>query len=312
MTHSMVKRLAILVSAAFVAIAAGKTLPPEKFASPEAAADALAAAAKAGDSQSLLAIFGSSAAHLIDSGDPVADKNVRDDFAQAYDTKHSLEHPDGSKAVLVYGDDDFPFPVPIVKQGEQWAFDTEAGKHEILARRVGRNELAAIQVCLAFVDAEREYASVDRDGDGLLEYADKLISSPGKQDGLYWPTEPGQPESPMGELVAEARSEGYSPKQGERAPYHGYLYKLLTKQGKHAAGGAFDYMVRKRMIGGFALVAYPAEYANSGIMTFIVNYDDVVYSKDLGPDTAKIASAMTAFDPDDTWKKEQEIDAGGQ
>jgi hypothetical protein len=312
MTHSMKKRLAILVSAAFVAIAASKTTPPEKFASPEAAADALAAAAKAGDSQSLVKIFGSSAAHLIDSGDPVADKNVREDFAQAYDTKHSLEHPDDSKAVLVFGDDDFPFPVPIVKQGEQWSFDAEAGKQEIMARRVGRNELAAIQVCLAFVDAQREYASVDRDGDGLLEYAEKLISSPGKQDGLYWPTEPGQPESPMGELVAAARSEGYTPKQGERAPYHGYLYKELTKQGKHAPGGAYDYMVRKRMIGGFAVVAYPAEYGNSGIMTFVVNHDDVVYSKDLGPNTAKVAGAMTSFDPDNTWKKEEQPEAGAQ
>jgi hypothetical protein len=195
--------------------------------------------------------------------------------------------------------------VPIVKQGTQWHFDGAAGMKEIVARRVGRNELATIQVCLAYVDAQREFASEDRDGDGLFEYAQKMMSSDGQHDGLYWPTKEGEPDSPLGELIADARSEGYSPKQGKREPYHGYLYKMLTKQGPHATGGAYDYLVRGNMIGGFALVAYPAEYANSGIMTFVVNHDGVVFSKDLGPGTAKTAGAMTRFDPDKTWKKEE-------
>jgi hypothetical protein len=206
--------------------------------------------------------------------------------------------------VLVYGDDDFPFAIPIVKKGEQWHFDTDAGRSEILARRIGRNELATIQVCLAYVDAQREYGSTDRDGDGLFEYAQKFRSTPGKEDGLYWPSEPGQPESPLGELVADARSEGYAGKP-QGSPYHGYLFKLLKAQGPHAEGGAYDYVVRGNMIGGFALVAYPAQYGVSGIMTFVVNHDGVVYSKDLGPNTTKLAAAMTRYDPDSSWKKEE-------
>ena len=303
--RSLVGFLALAAWAFAPAAAAATPKAAQTFATPEAAADALAAAARAGDDQSLLALFGPEAKGIVGSGDPVQDKNTREDFAKSYDAKHSLEKHTDSQVVLVYGDDDFPFPVPIVKTGEQWHFDTVAGRDELLARRVGRNELAAIQVCLAYVDAQREFGSVDRDGDGLFEYAQKLISSEGKHDGLYWPTKDGEPESPMGELVAQARSEGYSPKQGSGEPYHGYLYKILTKQGPNAADGAYDYIVHGRMIGGFALVAYPAEYGNSGIMTFIVNHDGVVYSKDLGPNTAKTAGAMTRFDPDKSWKKEE-------
>jgi hypothetical protein len=296
----------IACAAVFLALGATPKTPPQIFDSPEAAADALAAAARAADDKALLAVFGSEAEGMVVSGDPVADKNIREDFLTSYEAKHSVERDGDSKAVLIYGDDDFPFPVPLVKQGEKWHFDTAAGKDEIVARRIGRNELAAIQVCLAYVDAQREYASEDRDGDGLFEYAQKLWSSEGKHDGLYWPTKPGEPQSPVGELIAQARSEGYAAKEGGHSPYHGYFYKSLKKQGKNAPGGAYDYVVRGREIGGFALVAYPAQYRNSGIMTFLVSHDGVVYSKDLGPNTAKIAAAMTSFDPDKTWKKEQE------
>ena len=311
-THSMTRRLAIACAAAFLALGATSKVAPQKFDSPEAAADALLNAAKTSDNKALWAVFGSGAEGVIGSGDPVADQNTRDDFVTSYGAKHSIERDGDTKAVLVYGDDDFPFPVPIVKHGDKWSFDVEAGKEEILARRVGRNELAAIQVCLAYVDAQREYASVDRNNDGLFEYAQKLISSPGQHDGLYWPTQDGEPPSPVGELVANARSEGYSIKGGGREPYHGYLYKSLKRQGKNAPGGAYDYIVRGHQIGGYALVAYPAQYRNSGIMTFVVNHDGAVYSKDLGPNTAKVASAMTSFDPDKTWKKEEDLSSGSE
>jgi hypothetical protein len=305
-THSARKSLAILLGVAALSLGAKPAVtPPQSFPSPEAAADALRQAANGSDEKPLLAIFGSEGKDIVGSGDAVADANIREQFSKAYDEKHSFEREGDSKATLVYGDDDFPFPIPIVKKGDAWHFDTAAGKDEILARRVGRNELSAIQVCLAVVDAQREYASVDRDGDGLFDYAEKFLSSPGKHDGLYWPTQPGEPDSPLGELVAEAQSQGYHAKQGEHAPYHGYLYKILTKQGKHAADGAYDYIVHGRMIGGFAMVAYPAEYGVSGIMTFMVNHDGVVVSKDLGKDTAKTAAAMTHFDPDSTWKREE-------
>ena len=304
-THSTKQRLLTLIGVALLALGAKPAAPPQPFASPEAAVDALAQASRASDEKPLLAVFGAAAHDIVSSGDAVADTNARAAFAKSYDSKHRLELEGDAKAILVYGDDDFPFPIPLVKQGDKWHFDAAAGRHEILARRVGRNELATIQVCLAYVDAQREYASVDRDGDGLFEYAQRFASSsPKSHDGLYWPAEPGQPESPLGDLIADARSEGYRYAKGKRQPYHGYLYKILTKQGSHADGGAFDYIVRGNMIGGFALVAYPAEYGVSGIMTFVVNYEDVVFSKDLGANTAKIAGDMTRFDPDSTWKKE--------
>lgn len=299
-------RACLLVAVALVALAAKPAAtPPKTFDSPEAAVDALVAAVNSADpKQEMVGIFGSGATDLIASGDTVADENVRKDFLEGYGEKHSIEKSGDDKRILVYGNDDFPFPVPIMQKDGKWHFDTPAGREEILARRVGRNELSTIQVCLAIVDAEREYASKDRNGDGLFDYAERILSTPGKKDGLYWPSEPNEPESPLGELVADARSEGYGKKQG--APYHGYYFKILKAQGPHADGGAYSYMVRGRMIGGFALVAYPAQYGNSGIMTFVVNHDGVVHSKDLGPNTAKIASAMTKYDPDQTWKTEED------
>ena len=199
---------------------------------------------------------------------------------------------------------------PYRKDGQKWRFDTKAGKQEILARRIGRNELSTIQTCLVYVDAQHEYARKDRDKNGLLEYAQKFRSSPGKEDGLYWDTREGEEESPLGPLVAEAVKEGYGRKTGKQiagqpTPYHGYYYRILKAQGKSAPGGAYDYVVNGKMIGGFALVAYPAQYGNSGIMTFIVNQDGAVYQKNLGKNTAKIAQAMESFDPDKTWKKTQ-------
>jgi hypothetical protein len=206
---------------------------------------------------------------------------------------------------LVIGNHDWPFPIPIVRKGETWVFDTMAGKEEMLNRRIGRNELNTIQTCQAYVDSQREYALKDRDGDGLLEYAQKFRSTAGKKDGLYWQAMEGEEQSPLGEFAARAVKEGYtSKKPGDNpVPYHGYFYKILKAQGKNAPGGAYDYVVKGSMIGGFALVAYPAEYGNSGVMTFIVNHDGVVYEKDLGKDTAKIASTMTKYDPEKTWKK---------
>jgi hypothetical protein len=274
------------------------------FASPEEAASALVAAARAGSATELLRILGPDGRKLVRSGDPVADKGGRGRFVGAYDKLNSIDRQGDDKAVLVIGEEHWPFAIPMVRQGTAWRFDTKAGAAEILARRIGRNELNAIEVCRAYVDAQREYASKDRNGDGLLEYAQKFVSSPGQQDGLYWPAQPGDEASPLGPLVASARAEGYGGKgrRGGRTPYHGYYYRILKRQGPAAPGGAHDYIANGRMIGGFALVAFPAEYRASGIMTFVVNQDGVVYEKNLGSDGAALARRMTTFNPDSTWK----------
>jgi hypothetical protein len=298
----------LIVAAIFAVVFAwgsvyAKSPTQKTFSSPEKAVEAMVDAVKADDIQSLLEIFGPGSRHIILSGDPVEDKQGREWFVKHYEEKNSLEEaPD--KVTLHVGSDEWPFPIPIVKAGNGWRFDTRAGKQEILARRVGRNELNAIQVCLAYVDAQREYAMAKgRQGAGLLEYAQKFVSTPGKQDGLYWEAGEGQEESPIGPLFAAARDEGYikEPLGGE--PYHGYLYRILTAQGENAPGGAQDYVVGEKMIGGFALIAYPAHYRASGVMTFIVNHDGVVYQKDLGKETKKAARAMKAFDPDNTWTR---------
>ncbi len=289
-----------------VGIAADVKLVKQKsFQSPEEALKALFDAAKAGDKKEMLAIFGAAGKEVISSGDEVADKAARERFIKAYEAANKLEKETDNKVTLIVGDDDWPFPVPIVKKGETWVFDTMAGKEELLNRRVGRNELNTIQTCLAYVDAQREYAMKDRDKDKVLEYAQKFRSTKGKKDGLYWEAKEGEEQSPLGDFAAKAVKEGYTPgKPGQGPqPYHGYYFKILKAQGKNAPDGAYDYVVNGKMIGGFALVAYPAEYGASGIMSFIVNQDGVVYEKDLGKGTAKIASAMTKFDPDKTWKK---------
>ena len=208
---------------------------------------------------------------------------------------------DGDKASLLIGDDGFPFAFPLVKTGGRWHFDTAAGKHELLLRRIGGNELDTIKVLQAIVDAERDYASEDRSGDGVLDYAQKFASTPGKRDGLYWPTKAGEAESPLGVLIAHAAGEGY--KKGEKAPtpYHGYYYRMLKGQGNNAESGAFDYVVHGRGIAGFAVVAYPAKYGNSGVMTFIVNQDGKVYQADLGPETKAKVEGVQRFDPGKGW-----------
>jgi DUF2950 family protein len=293
---------------AIVSLSAGWGLPASgavtqrRFASVDEATQALVDAIRAGDRKAMLAIFGEEGKGLVWSGDEVADRRARERFLTAYDEKHRLE-AGGGKVVLVVGRDDFPFPIPIVPDGPRWRFDTAAGKDEILNRSIGRNELNTIKVCLAYVDAQREYYARDPDGDRLLHYAQKFASSPGKRDGLYWPTKTGEKPSPLGSFVAKARDEGYSKRSASPVAYWGYYYRILTAQGKDAPGGAYDYLAHGHMIGGFALVAFPARYGVSGVMTFVVNQDGVVYQKDLGPNSAAIARAMKQFNPDGTWKK---------
>lgn len=275
------------------------------FGSPEDAVKGLLSAMKSHDKNALQAIFGPGSKDIVSSGDPVADEAVRERFIQLYQEKHLLQKESDERVRLLVGKEDWPFPVPIVRKKFLWQFDTRQGREEILARRIGRNELSAIQVSLAYVDAQREYALKDRDGDGILAYAQKIRSEPGKKDGLYWEAGTGSDQSPLGPLMAQAQGEGYDLKKrgSGSSPYHGYYYRILTAQGKDAAGGAYDYMVKGKMIGGFALVAYPAKYGSSGIMTFVVNHDGVVYQKDLGKDTAKAPKAMKLFNPDGTWQK---------
>jgi len=271
-----------------------------EFATPEEAVTALIDAVKADNRKALLDMLGPDSRPLVFSGDAVADKNAGQHFVAEYDAAHRLQGG-GGKVVLYVGKDDFPFAIPLVPDGPMWRFDTPAGKEEIVNRRIGKNELDAIQVCLAYVDAQHDYASEDRNADGIREYAQKFTSAPGKRDGLYWETKPGEPLSPLGPLIARARAEGYGGK-GASAPYRGYYYRILTAQGSSAPDGAYNYIAHRRMIGGFAMVAFPADYGASGIMTFIVNHSGVVYEKNLGPKTASIARAMKLFNPDSTWK----------
>jgi len=277
----------------------------ETFKTPEEAVNALVAAAKSQDRKDVLEILGPDGQAIVSSGDPVADSNAREKFISAYDAKHAIELEGDGTQTLIIGDDDWPFPIPLINKTGEWQFDTKAGLDEILRRRIGRNELSAIQVCLAYVQAQNEYASLDPGGLGQHVYAQRIVSRPGKKDGLYWPTAEGEEPSPLGDLAAQASAEGYKVGQAP-IPYHGYFYRIIKRQGPSAAGGAFDYVVNGKMIGGFALVAYPAEYGNSGIMTFMVNHDGTVFQKDLGPDTAKIARKIEAFSPDGTWIKVDE------
>jgi hypothetical protein len=296
---------AVMMLAGFYQSAFAADANQKSFKSPEEAVKSLSDAVKGNDTKELLTIFGPEGKELISSGDKVADETGREHFIKAYEEMNKLVSENDTKVILHVGNGDWPFPIPVVKRGEYWLFDTMAGREEILNRRIGRNELNAIQVCLAYVDAQREYILKDRDEDKLLEYAQRLISREGEKNGLYWETKEGEERSPLGPLIAKAAVEGYTGKRpvGRRNPYHGYYYRILKAQGKNASGGEYDYIVKGKMIGGFALVAYPAEYGNLGIMTFIVNQDGVVYEKDLGKETEKIAAAMKKFDPDKTWNK---------
>lgn len=302
--------MTVLLSALVIMSLGGCT--PKKagmtFQSAEEAVEAMIDAVSQGDTQELLAIFGSEGKEVISSGDEVADKAGRERFVQAYEEMNKLVKETDTKVTLLVGTEAWPFPIPIVKEGETWRFDTQEGREELLNRRIGRNELHTIQVCLAYVDAQREYALRDRDGDEKLNYAQQVISTEGKKDGLYWEAEEGEAQSPLGPLAAKAAEAGYKArKSGEKPqPYYGYYYKILKAQGEHAPGGVYDYVVKGNMIGGFALVAYPAEYGSAGVMTFMVNHDGVVYQRDLGKGTAKKAKKMKKFDPDETWKEVEE------
>src|SRR5262245_36981309 len=295
-------KLALLTGAAVLALGmASLAQAQERFKTPESAVEALVNTARSGDRKTVLTILGPGSQELVSSGDPVADDNIKQEFLAAYDIQHRVVTESGKPATLVIGKNDWPFPIPIVQRDGQWSFDTAAGREEILARRIGRNELAAIQASLAYFDAQNEYADQHKNRTGTAVYAQRIVSSPGKKDGLYWPTSGNEPPSPLGEAVADATQRGYRVGAGE--PFNGYYFKILTRQGPTAPGGAVDYVVNGDMIGGFGLVAYPAEYGNSGIMTFIVNNDGDVFEKDLGENTARVASRMSSFDPDHTWKK---------
>ena len=302
----LVLALACFVAAVPVADAADSAMPrrhgpvQRSFATPQEAVAALVAAVRSGDSRSIGQVLGPGSDKLIRSGDPVADRLSRERFLATYDKRSKIESDDAAKATLLVGDSDWPFPFPIVRRADRWTFDAKSGADEILNRRIGRNELAAIQVCLAYVDAQREYALKEGSGNGLHAYAMKLVSAPGKKDGLYWPAGDGEPQSPLGPLASKAKEEGYA---GQ--PYHGYYYRILTAQGAAAPDGAYDYVVDGRMIGGFALIAYPARWGASGVMTFIVNHEGVVYQKNLGRRTAAVAASITRFDPDASWSKAQ-------
>lgn len=286
-------------------VAAAESEVPRSFPTPDAAVTALADAARQYDWPELRALFGLATDALV-ATDRVQATNELGDFAAAFAAHHRLIAETPNRQVLEVGANAWPFPVPLVQREHQWLFDIEAGKEELLNRRIGRNELAVLETMRAYVDAQREYASRDRDADEVLEYAQRLSSSPGTKDGLFWPANLDGELSPFGPFVAQAQAEGYAMDAGGQAqarePFHGYYFKILTRQGKHAPGGAYHYVTNGNMIGGFALVAWPADYRESGVMTFIVNQQGRVYQQDLGPDTAKKASRMKAYDPAPGWK----------
>ncbi|HXX81318.1 MAG TPA: DUF2950 domain-containing protein [Thermodesulfovibrionales bacterium] len=278
------------------------------FATQEDAVSSLVAALKANDIKELGAILGPGSETIVSSGDEVRDKAGRERFIKEFEEKNSLERQSEERVVLDVGSDDYPFPIPIVKKGTTWYFDTKAGKDELLSRRIGGNELKVINSLHAFVEAQSEYAFKDLDGNGKLSFAQKFMSSKGKHDGLYWDTKEGEEDSPLGPFVANASLIGYGTKgRSEKPePFFGYYFRILKAQGPHAIGGTYDYVVKGNMILGFAFVAYPAKYGSSGIMTFIVNQEGVVYQKDLGKDTEKLAKAIKRYDPDKTWAKVEE------
>lgn len=290
--------------AASAAWAAGGP-PQTTFKTPELAAKALADACRADDLKALDAMLGPDGKDLVSSGDELLDKTSRQDYAKACDEMMKVLKSGPSAMVVQVGKENWPMPIPIVRDGKSWRFDTAAGKEEILNRRIGDDELSAIQVCKAYVEAQHEYHAADRDADDVLEYAQRIASTPGQQDGLFWSQAEGEEQSPMGPLAAQAAQEGYKPKTaaGEPAPYHGYYYRVLTGQGANAPGGEYSYVINGNMVAGFALLAWPAQYGSTGIMTFQVGPSGVIYEKDLGEKTADVAQAVTKFDPDKTWKK---------
>ncbi len=279
------------------------------FSTPEDALKALVEAVKTHDKGALDQIFGPSSKDLL-SGDAVQDAAESEEFSKHVAEKTNLVKENDSKVIIYIGNENWPFPIPLVKKNGQWVFDTEAGKEEILNRRIGEDELTAIMVCHTYVKAQREYVLKDWDGDGILAYAQKLRSDPGKKNGLFWRHAPGEPVSPLGELVTQARMAGYKKEKSvfkeQPVPFHGYYFKIMTRQGKNAPGGKYDYIINGNMVGGFALVASPSNWGKSGIMTFIVNQQGKVYQKNLGPDTLKMVQDMDTYDPDKTWTQVKE------
>jgi hypothetical protein len=273
------------------------------FACLETAARALYGAFKSNDLPAIYRVLGPGSGELIFTGDAVADQEMRERFLAAYDESVKLELEGTAQATLLVGTQEFPFPFPLKLVGSGWQFDASAGAEEIINRRIGENELLVIRACLAYGDAQREYAAEDRDGDGLLEYAQRFGSTEGRRDGLYWPVKEGEPTSPLGPLFVRAQGEGYDLGKDAPKPYHGYYFRILTGQGKSAPGGAYEYMVRDNMIGGFALVAYPSKWGASGVMSFMCSHDGIVYQKNLGPDSAAIVSQVTQFEPDEGWER---------
>ncbi|MEQ1578083.1 MAG: DUF2950 domain-containing protein [Hyphomicrobium sp.] len=295
---------AYCAAALSIGLAQAASRTQASFSSTGEAVAALIAAVRTEGPEALLTVLGPDGAAIADSGDSVADAARRAKFTTAFDDAHEVKQEDASKAILVIGKESFPFPVPLVAKDGRWQWDTAAGLDEILTRRIGENELAAIEVMRAYVDAQREYAESDRDGTGI-QYARRLLSREGRKDGLYWPATSDGDASPFGPLVAQAQSEGYRRTSGSEGPpaYHGYHYRILYAQGPNAAGGAREYIVNDLMIGGFALIATPAEYGNSGVMSFIVSQDGDVFEKDLGPDSKQVAARIRSFDPDTKWRK---------
>ncbi len=289
----------LLASTALAATSSGHQV----FPSVTAAAKALVAAARTDDMAALSSILGGDAKEILSSGDPVADNNARDNFVAKYDQMQRLAYDERGRAILYLGADNWPFPIPLVKSGDGWVFDTEAGKRELLFRRIGRNELFTIDVLADLADAQQEYASEIRDNGNVRQFAQKIQSGPGKHDGLYWPVSSGEEESPIGPLIADATAEGYKTGAATPIPFHGYYYRILSRQGKNAPGGAKDYLVEGKMTQGFAFLAYPATYRASGVMTFMINQDGVIVQKDLGTDTAKVANEITEYNPDKSWEE---------
>jgi len=299
------------VSAIAAALAACQSMAPTPmqqpqvnqtaYATPEQAVAALLSASRHDDRKELLKILGPQSEKLVYSGDAVADRKSQKKFTHAYDAYHRLEGAGPDKEVLIVGTEEWPMPIPLVHQQQGWMWDTAEGERTILDRRIGRNELAVIEVCREYVEAQREYADMQKRSGNIGEYAQRINSSPGAHDGLYWPAAQGQEQSPFGPLMADAQAEGYSQISGRHAPYHGYYFRILKQQGPSAAGGEKDYMDGDRMTRGFALIAFPAVYGDSGVKSFIVNHNGIVYEKDLGPDTSSEATQIHAYDPDESW-----------
>jgi len=284
-------------------VAQSSAMPQNIYHSPDEAARALYKVVKEHDVKSIYKVLGEGSDKLIYTSDEVADQQMRERFLNAYHKSLKIELEGDAKATILVGEKQSPFPFPLIKTAKGWQFDAKAGAEEIVNRRIGRNELFAIRFCLAYGDAQREYAELDRDGDGLIEYAQNFLSSEGKHDGLYWPSKEGEPVSPLGPLAARAKYEGYSAKGADPVPFHGYYYRILTHQGVDSAGGKYDYIVNGNMIGGYALLAIPARWDASGVMSFICNHDGIVYEKNLGENTDEVAKTITSFNPDESWSK---------